>query len=146
MSVDELILYSAKEVRANPDLFKEYIRLYTEEIGKKPNCATCQFSGTYERWVGNHSTASKKLNKMSNNTFTLIKTKRAIVVPFTGGQVINEDATDDLVRLYLDQVQGAARVVREANFTKLPDEPKAVEISAVPKAKRPRKKVRNGKG
>jgi hypothetical protein len=141
MSIDELIIHSAEEIRRNPDLFTEYIRLYKEEKGKKPPCAGCSLASTLSAWMRSH--APKKSKMATDNTFELIKGKKFIHVPFTG-RVIDDSSPDELVFTYLNQVTGEARLKREANFTKLPSVVSAKIAQVIEptkaKTKKPRKK------
>lgn len=116
MSIEELIIHSAEEIRRNPGLFSEYIRLYKEEKGKKPPCAGCSLASTLSKWLRDHE---PKIESMSDNTFKLVKGKTYLRVPFTP-HVITKDSPDELVEMYLSQVSGEARKVREKAFEVLP--------------------------
>lgn len=137
MTIEELIIHSAEEIRRSPGLFAEYIRLYTLEKGKKPPCAGCSLASTLSKWLRDHE---PKLESMSDNTFKLVKGKTFLRVPFTG-QVITKDSPDELVEFFLAQAKGDELEKRKAAFEILPSAKKDIEDSDVeaPK-KRSRKK------
>ena len=144
MTISELIVHSAEEIRRDPGLFSEYIRLYKEEKGKKPPCAGCSLASTLSAWIRSHT--PKRIKMATDNTFELVKGKKFIHVPFTG-RVIDEYSPDELVETYLSQVTGEARKKREANFITLPSkgDSEPVEITKeldtpLPTQKKRRKK------
>lgn len=125
MTIFELIKYSANDVKTNKHLFAEFLRLYEEENGKKPNCASCVFASTFNKWKFKHTlkNKTKKMGSQKQNTFKL-KIETAIYrVPFST-TVITKDSTDKDVLDYIDQDKGRYKDAREKIFLKLPEKPK----------------------
>jgi hypothetical protein len=76
MTKDELILIDKSKVRGSSNLMSIYIDLFSQEFGKKPNCAGCTFSNDWIRFVnsvkGNNKYDKPKFKTMEN-TFELKK-------------------------------------------------------------------------
>ena len=134
MTKEELIEHSAAEVRRSPELFNEYLRIYTEEKGKRPSCAACSFASTFNKWVAD-SKAAEIPTPMADNTFILKDIKKTIIVPFSGGKVLNAYADDSVAELYLSQKGNFINMeARKSLFIKLPDSMIKQDPEAAPKA------------
>ena len=121
MTKEELIEYSAAEVRRSKELFDEYLRIYIEEKGKRPSCAACSFASTFNKWAA-QSKAVKIPKPMADNTFILKDEKKNFIVPFSGGKVLNSYADDSIAELYLSQRgNGIDEIARENLFIQLPE-------------------------
>jgi len=125
MTKAQLIKYSANKVKKDKTLFAEFIRLYTEEFGKAPNCSACIFNSTFNRWkTANIKNKNMPTVKNKNNTFKLKDPNFKIRVPFTT-LIITKDSSDKDVNLYLNQ-KGGDREARKKHFLQLPTKKKGI--------------------
>ncbi|TSE05255.1 hypothetical protein [Aquimarina algiphila] len=113
MEKQEIIRYSANQVRQSPELFAEFLRLYEIEFGVKPNCAGCAFSSTFSKW-------KKSFNKIiqmkkHDNTFKLNPKYTQLYVP-GNGEVITSNSEDSLVIEFLTQEDGKYFESRKLTF------------------------------
>lgn len=69
MTVTDLIKAGKDQVRRNPDLMSAYIQLFTEQFGRKPDCAGCTFNYDWQRLT--NSTNIQNSEIMSDKTFRL---------------------------------------------------------------------------
>lgn len=131
MTKSELIQYSASKVKRDKTLFAEFIRLYEEELGYKPNCATCKFQNTFNNWKKQTTMFNLKMKKEVEevnkaNTFELKGKGKIIRIPFTV-KILKADSPDKIALEYLNQEEGKYRKAREAVFATLPTEGKSDE-------------------
>lgn len=127
MTVEELLKYSASEIKGDRALFSEFVKLYIAQGGSKGDCMSCNFSKTYTSWK--RKLIRKKPVKMANkkNTFTLKDPNRKYYIQ-NEGAVLNENSTDDVAFLFLNQFDKKYYKERSLVFSKLPKEQEEVKV------------------
>lgn len=117
MTKEELIQYSAKEVRSTAHLYSEFLRIYKDEYGR--GCASCQFKSVFAGW---QSQQSKNNITMSANTFILKEPNARYRVSET--EILSKNANDDVALKWLALKSYGGHATKKDNlervFKKLP--------------------------
>lgn len=120
MTVEELLKYPISEIRGDKSLFSDFVKLYIEQGGKQSDCFGCNLSSTYNKWKRKVSIPTKlKTMSKTKNTFTLIDPKRKYYIQ-NEGSVLNENSTDEVALLFLNQFDKKYYDVRSKVFKTLP--------------------------
>ena len=94
MTKEDLIKYSAKEVRQSAHLYTEFLNIYREEYGR--GCASCQFKSVFAAW---QSQQTPKNITMSANTFILKEPNARFRVNET--EILSSKASDEIALKWL---------------------------------------------
>lgn len=127
MTKQELIKYSANEVKSNKALFAAFVSLYVSSGGRQSDCFSCKFSSTFARWKNegnqNENLITRNM-KPVKNTFELTPKakKQTIYMPMMGA-LLTEYTSDELALEYLNQNKGKNYEQRSKLFSKLPEAP-----------------------
>ena len=123
MTKDDLIKYSASQVKSNKKLFGRFVELYLEGGGRQNDCFGCVFSSTFNNWKYQsiNKNQEKKTIMSYKNTFKLSnKAPKTIYIPMNGA-LLQPSSTDELAILYLTQNDKKHFEDRSKLFEKLPD-------------------------
>jgi len=123
MTKDDLIKYSAGQVKSNKKLFSRFVELYLESGGRQSDCFGCVFSSTFNKWkyeaIGKNQ--EKKTIMSYKNTFKLSnKAPKTIYIPMSGSLLL-PSSSDELAIMYLTQNDKKNFEDRSKLFDKLPD-------------------------
>lgn len=111
MTKDELIQYSAKEVREKAHLFSEFLRIYQDEYGH--GCAGCQFKSTFAAWQA--QTPNNKT--MSQNTFILKEPNARFRV--NDSEILSAKASDEIALKWLALESYGGNPTKKENLEKI---------------------------
>lgn len=138
----ELVKKAAREVRTNPKLFAAFIHYYEEELGYKPNCSGCVFSGTFARWTSQHDHLNKQKEPMKvSNTFKIDRVKFKQIGLFipNDGRVVTDKSPDEVAVAFLMQNKGKHFNERKSYFSVLPKELREDKTDKKIKKEKPKK-------
>lgn len=120
MTKDELIQYSAKEVRSDAHLYTEFLRIFQDEYGR--GCAGCQFKTTFSSWQRAGESIQKN-NTMSQNTFILKEPNARFRV--NESEILSSKASDEIALKWLSLKDYGGNPTKVENlekvFKKLPE-------------------------
>lgn len=116
MTKEELIQYSAKEVRSDAHLYTEFLRIYQEEVGH--GCASCQFKSVFASWQRAGSTTNQNYNSMAqSNTFILKQANARYRV--SESEILSAKASDEIALKWLSLKSYGGNSTKKENLEKV---------------------------
>lgn len=116
MTKEELIQYSAKEVRSDAHLYTEFLRIYQDEVGH--GCAACQFKSVFASWQRAGSLTNQNNNSMAqSNTFILKQANARYRV--SESEILSAKASDEIALKWLNLQSYGGNKTTKANLEKV---------------------------
>lgn len=112
MTKEELIQYSAAEVRSTSHLYSEFLRIYKDEHGS--GCASCQFKTTFAAW---QAEKSQNYKTMSQNTFILKEPNVRFRV--NDREILSAKASDEIALKWLSLESYGGNPTTKENLEKV---------------------------
>lgn len=121
MTKEELIQYSAAEVRSTSHLYAEFLRIYKDEYGS--GCASCQFKSVFASWQRDGNQTIQNNKTMSQNTFILKEPNARFRV--NDSEILSAKASDEIALKWLNLESYGGNPTKKENmegvFRILPD-------------------------
>lgn len=112
MTKEELIQYSAAEVRSTSHLYSEFLRIYAEEYGR--GCAACQFKTVFASWQRDGDQTIQNYKTMSQNTFILKEPNARFRVNET--EILSAKASDEIALKWLALTEYGGNPTKKENL------------------------------